>query len=227
VSVADDQPFVKLREEEIVRQFRAAKDRGDEDEAWRCWQKLVELNFDRVLGFVKAESHGRLNHREREDALDNALDRILHQLIHSFRGTSIGEWRCAVRSAVRFACLDAQEAAVDRSSKETSLQAAEGVSGGGDERQSMHPELTEALLDHHAERESREEDAAVLADGRAFFEWALPQLPKRERDVIWLDSLGVPVPEIQQRLGISRDNVYTSRHRALKSLAKLRERYES
>ena len=60
-----------------------------------------------------------------------------------------------------------------------------------------------------------------------FLDWAVPQLSAKRRAVIELDRAEVPVEEMQERLGVSRDVVYASRSRALKDLAKLRDQYES
>ena len=70
-------------------------------------------------------------------------------------------------------------------------------------------------------------DADALGERQAFLDWAVPQLSAKRRAVIELDRADVPVEEMQERLGVSRDVVYASRSRAIKDLAKLRDEYES
>jgi DNA-directed RNA polymerase specialized sigma24 family protein len=76
------------------------------------------------------------------------------------------------------------------------------------------------------DEESDRRDADSLRDGQAFLDWAIPQLSPRRRGVIELDRDGVPVKDIQKRLGVSRDVVYQARHLGLDDLAKLRDSYQ-
>lgn len=208
-----------------MRRLVAARRAGDEAAARRYWEELLVANFDRVRAFVALESRGRLSTDEQQDALQRALVRIATNMFETFRGASVGEYVEAVRTLVKFACIDTQRRAATHSRRERPLDAggaADDAPGSG----RLDAEVYAAIDAQRRELESREEDASGVADGQAFLDWAVPQLSPQRRAVIELDRRDVPVQEIQARLGVSRDVVYASRSRALRDLARLRSEYE-
>jgi len=215
VAAPRDPPQVSRHDDEQLRRFLAARRAGDEAAAQRWWEALLSDNFDRVRAMVVLESRGRLSHDEQDEAVQRALVRIAVKMIHSFRGTTMGEWVLATRRLVTFACIDTQRHAVVRSRHERGI-------GEGDDA-----EVFAAIEERRHEQEALEAEAGVLDDGRAYLDWAVPQLSPTRRAVIELDRQDVDVEEIQRRLGVSRDVVYASRSRALKDLVKLREHHTS
>ena len=209
-------------DEQKLRRFLAARRSGDAAAARRWWDELLTDNFDRVRTMVILQARGHLSHEEQQDALQRALIRIAVNMIHTFRGTSMGEWVEATRTLVAYACMDTQRRAMATSGRERSL---DWSAGAEDEPRQPEAEVFAAIEARAREEERRDHDAEALSEGRAFLAWALPQLSGRRREVIELDRMGVPVEEIQRRLGVSRDVVYAARSRALRDLAKLRERY--
>jgi RNA polymerase sigma factor (sigma-70 family) len=215
---------VGRHDDEILRRFLAAHRAGDEVGARRWWDELVNDNFDRVRAMVILQSRGRLSPDEQEDAVQRALMRLYTNMIVTFRGTSMGEWVESTRTLVKFACIDTQRRAQAISKHERALD-----EGGRDDDSAgrWDAETYTAIEEQRREEESAEDDAATLRERQAFLDWAVPRLSPKRRAVVELDREGVPVDEIQERLGVSRDVVYASRSRAIKDLAGLREECDS
>jgi hypothetical protein len=225
VAATRDPHDVGRHDEEKLRRYLAARQSGDEAAARRWWEERLTDNFDRVRAMVLLESRGRLSDDEQQEAVQRALIRIANNMIETFRGSSMGEWVESTRKLVKFACIDTQRRAAARSKHERSLNEA-ASEDDLDHRGRWDAEVYEAIEDRRREAEADEADAEALAQGQAFLDWAVPQLPPKRRAVVELDRDDVPVEEMQARPAVSRDVVYASRSRALKDLAKLREQYE-
>jgi RNA polymerase sigma factor (sigma-70 family) len=203
---------VGLSEEELLRRFVACRDAGDGDGALRWWGNLVEANFDRVRGMVdvRASRYG-LSADERQEAVQRALVKLWHKMVASFDGTTMGEWVNATRTLVDYVCRDVQRDAAKRSQRETAI-------GGRDE----DPDADEWTGDRVAhERHAREEERA---DAAGFVAWALPRLGDDRRRLVLQRTLeGAPGDEIAGELGVSMDNLYAIRSRAVKDMRGLRD----
>jgi RNA polymerase sigma factor (sigma-70 family) len=223
VAAARDQEYVGRHDDEKLRRFRVARRAGDEAEARRWWDDLLTDNYDRVRNMVVLESRGHLSHDEQEEAVQLALIKIANNMIHTFRGTSMGEWVESTRKLVKYACMDTQRRAMVISKRERSLDRTDG-----DDKDAgrWDADVYAAIEAKRREQESDEEEAEALREGKSFLDWAVPQLSPKRRAVIELDRAEVPVEEIQERLGVTRDVVYASRSRALKDLAKLRDQHK-
>ena len=203
------------RDDERIRLFLAARGAGDERAARAHWDALVTANFDRIKIWVRLEARTcRLDEEERDDALFRAIVRLSNNMMSTFRGSTKGEWVNATRQLVRFACQDAQRRAAVHSGRVRSFDPAE-----------RDGEVYAALAQQRHAQEAEEREQAALAERRAFLDWALPQLAGHRRGVLELDRDGVPVEEIERRLGVSRDVVYQSRRRGLQDLDRLREQW--
>jgi RNA polymerase sigma factor (sigma-70 family) len=219
VAATRDREHVGRHDDEKLRRFLAARRAGDEAVARRWWEELLTDNFDRIRGMVMLQSRGHLSHDEQQDALQRALIKIANNMIHTFRGTSVGEWVESTRTLVKFACMDTQRRAAVISRHERSLD----EPGGHDDPAGHRDAAVYAAIEARRQKQqSDEEDAEALREGQGFLDWAVPQLSPKRRAVIELDRAEVPVDDIEERLGVSRDVVYASRSRALKDLAKLR-----
>jgi RNA polymerase sigma factor (sigma-70 family) len=227
VAATRDSRHVGRHDDEKLRRFLAARRAGDEGEMRRWWDALVSDNFDRVCAMVALQSRGHLSRDEQEEAVQRALIKLLNNMIVTFKGSSVGEWVESTRTLVKFACIDTQRREQAISKHERSLDRAAGRNDDDDDAADRDGDVYEAIEKQRREQESAEHDADVLGERRSFLDWAVPQLSDKRREVIELDRAEVPVDEIQQRLGVSRDVVYQSRHRALKDLANLREAYGS
>jgi hypothetical protein len=210
VAAPRDPDHVPRHDDEQLRRFLVARRAGDEAAARQWWEALLADNFDRVRSMVVLESRGRLSHDEQDEALALALFKLAFKMIHTFRGTTVGEWVLSTRKLVRYACMDTQRRAAARSRHVRRIADDDG-------------EVFAAIEERRREQEAHEAEADALEDGRAWLDWAVPQLSPARRAVIELDREDVGIEEMQRRLGVSRDVVYASRSRALKDLVKLRE----
>jgi DNA-directed RNA polymerase specialized sigma24 family protein len=131
----------------------------------------------------------------------------------------MGEWAESTRKSVR-AWIQRRAVVISKRALVERTDGRDEDAGGWD------ADVYAAIEAQRREQESDEEDAEALRDGQTFLDWAVPQLSAKRRAVIELDRAEVPVEEIQERLDVSRDVVYASRSRALKDLAKLRDRYK-
>ena len=102
-----------------------------------------------------------------------------------------------------------------------------GGSGGAGENEGgrWDAQVYATIEKRRREEESLADEEEAMAEGRAFLDWAVPQLSPQRRAVLELDRAGVPVEEIQRRLDVSRDVVYASRSRGIKDLIRLRDRW--
>ena len=202
-------------DEEHLRQFVAARKRGDAAEMRRCWEELVVDFYDRIDGLVGVTHRGRLDTEEHDLAVAMCMARFSQRLVHTFEGVSIGELVNACRTMAQWICSDVQRKSVrDRRHDAGSLDAGwdEAAPGGGWEAEA-------------AERRFRDEEAA--AEARDFLAWALPQLKEEWQRVLELTIHGAELPEITEELGISRDNAYQRRSRGLCALRRLKEEYDA
>jgi RNA polymerase sigma factor (sigma-70 family) len=224
VAATRDPQAVGRHDEEKLRRFLAARRAGDETQARRWWEELVTDNFDRVKGMVLVESRGRLSADEQQEALQRALIKLANKMILTFHGTTMGEWVLSTRKLVHYACIDTQRRAATISKHERSF---DHRSRDPDDPQGWDAELYAATEDQRHAQESVEDDAEALQEDVKFLDWAIARLSPKHREVIELDRDGVPVEEMQTRLGASRDAIYQRRSRSIRELGKLREDYHS
>jgi hypothetical protein len=200
---------VGRHDDEHLRRFLAARDRGDAAEMRRWWDELVIDFYDRMDGLVAATHKGRLDDDEHELAVAMSLTRFSTRLIDTFEGVSMGQLVNASKTLARGICMDVQRASIRRHEHEgPSLD--EGWDADAEERPSPRWEAQEASWRH--ERDERS------ADIEAFLEWALPQLRDDRRAVVELTFHGTEIPEIMAERGISQPNAYQLRSRGLKDL---------
>jgi len=226
VAAASDPPLVRSHEGEYLRRFLVARAAGDRDGMHVWWEMLLVDNVDRVRGMVGAEARGRLSADEQQEAVQRALIKLARNMALTFKGSSMGEWVKATRTLVHGVCIDVQRDAERISRRERSLDA--GWNSGDEDGPGRHDAaIAKDAIEHQRLDDERAAEEDEFQLGRDFLDWALPQLSPRLRAVMELDRQNVPVEEMQQQLGVSRDVIYAARSRALKELAKLMEEYPS
>jgi hypothetical protein len=202
--------------DEHLRRFLAARSAGDAAGMRRWWEALVIDFHDRMDGLIYATHKGRLDDDEHILAMQLALTKFSRRLAETFRGTSVGELVNATKTLCFGVCIDVQRSSIRARKHETdSLDAGwngpdSGMSGWESE-----------------ESRKRYDDAESAADARDFIAWAMPQIHDTYRPVLELTLYGATVPEIMEELGISKDNTYQRRRRAMQDLAKLKELYDT
>ena len=209
---------VGRHEEEHLRRFVRARERGDAAAMRLAWEELVVDFYDRMDGLVGATHKGRLDNDEHELAVQLALAKFATNLRTTFKGTTVGELVNATKRLAHGVCVDVQRASVRRHRHEgPSLDS--GWDTPGDDRPTSAWDTEEAARIH-----AREEERA---EAREFVEWALAQLSGDRRRVLELTLHGAELPEIMRELGVSRDNAYQLRSRGLKDLRALKERFDA
>jgi RNA polymerase sigma factor (sigma-70 family) len=215
VTAPGDPARVGRHDEEHLRRFLAARERGAATEMRRWWDELVIDFFDRMDGFVAAAHKGRLGEDEHELAVQLSMTRFAVRLVETFDGVSMGQLVNASKTLARGICMDVQRSSMRaRRGDGPSLDSSWDDAGAG-----AGWEIDEA--------ERRLDDEERAADARAFIDWALPRLKEERRRVIELTFRGDELPEIAQELGITRDNAYQRRSRAMSDLKRLKERYDA
>jgi DNA-directed RNA polymerase specialized sigma24 family protein len=214
---ASDPPSVGRFDEEHLRRFLAARDRGDGEEMRRWWHELVIDMFDRMDGLVGVAHKGRLNAEEHELALQLCMIRFATNLMTTFQGTTFGQLVNACRTLARQICIDVQRTAM-RERRHGGLSLDAGWDADGGDGPTSAWEAEEAVR-----RAEREERSAEVQD---FLAWALPQIGDDRRTVLEMTFHGAEIAEIVGEMGITRDNAYTLRSRGLRDLTKLKERYD-
>lgn len=189
------------------------------------WETLLAGNVDRVRALVAVEARGRLSADEQDEAVQRALIKLTRRMVLTFNGSTMGEWVNATRTLIHGVCVDVQRDAERASRRERSLEA--GWDDPDEGRGRYDRQIARDADAAERDREQHDADEALLRRGRKALDWALPRLSPRQRAVLELDREGVPVEEMQRRLGVSRDVIYAARSRGLKELLKLMEEFES
>ena len=217
MATGSDTRSVGKHEEEHLRRFLAARDKGDVAAMRHWWEELVIDFNDRMDGLVYLAHRGQLDVEEHEDAVALAMARFSLRLINTFAGVSMGELVEACKTLARNICIDVQRAAIRRRERE-----GRSIDSGWD-ADAEDRSMTRWEADEAADRFDREERSADTVD---FLDWALPQLPPDQRRVTELTHHGATIPEIMEELGITQANAYQLRRRALQKLEKLKEQYD-
>jgi RNA polymerase sigma factor (sigma-70 family) len=203
-----------LRDDELVRLFALARDKGDRKRAVEIWDEIVTRHFDRVVAMVGAwrypGSGDRVQDKDRDEAISLAFWKVGNRLVGTFKGTTLPELRAAIRRAVDYACRDT----LRRVGAYEKHQAGSLDEQAGDDSDLSRYE--EELSDDGGFDEfERGEERRQATDRVAA---ALEKLPANQRRVLELTLEGMDVPQIAAALKTSTDNVYQLRSRGMKKL---------
>jgi len=212
--------YGSLTQDELLRIVVITRDkRSQRTKARKAWEMLIALDFDRVRGFVASfrfpgQAGVRVHPNDIDDAVQYAFERLV-KMLRTFKGTSQGQFRAAMRTCVRFACMDHCRAAMEQEkpiagSLDEEAKDSEGKSKGG----RFDADLVRRELDRLADDESMER--ALALEERLI--QAIAELSEHKRIVIEMTLSGHKTEEIAARIGKSHDNVYKLRERALKAL---------
>jgi RNA polymerase sigma factor (sigma-70 family) len=219
VSAARDSSGVKdfglLKDDELVRLFAHARDKGDRDRAVEIWEEIVTRHFDRVVAMVSAwrypGSGDRVQEKDRDEAISLALWKVGKKLVGTFKGTTLPELRAAMKRAVDFACRDTlrRVGAYERHQAGSLDEAAGEDSNLSRYEEELSDEGGFDEFERNEERRSATERVAA----------ALKKVPSEDmRRVLELTLDGLEVAQIAAQLNTSKDNVYQLRSRGMKKL---------
>jgi RNA polymerase sigma factor (sigma-70 family) len=207
--------FGLLKDDELVRLFAHARDKGDRDRAVEIWEEIVTRHFDRVVAMVSAwrypGSGDRVQEKDRDEAVSLALWKVGKKLVGTFKGTTLPELRAAMKRAVDFACRDTlrRVGAYERHQAGSLDEAAGEDSNLSRYEEELSDEGGFDEFERNEERRSATERVAA----------ALKKVPSEDmRRVLDLTLDGLEVAQIAAQLNTSKDNVYQLRSRGMKKL---------
>ena len=203
-----------LRDDELVRLFALARDKGDRERAVEIWGQMVRRHADRVIAMVAAwrypGSGDRVQDKDRADAVSLAFWKVGQKMVDTFEGTTLPELRAAIKRAVDYACRDTlRRVAAHEKHEAGSLDEPAG-------EDSALSRYEEQLADdggfHELERKQERQEAADRVGV------ALNKLPDNMRRVLQRTLDGATVPQIAAELNTSENNVHQLRSRGMKKL---------
>lgn len=217
---------VETHAEHLLREFVRARMRGDDSEMSRSWSLLLTAEWPRLRNLVALHGRGRLrSNAEREDAVSEAGQRMARRLIKTFDGSTLDEYRERMSGLVRISCLDVQRKAARHNEHEgPSLDA---LSPNGDQATWIGDTYARIEEERTAVRREDEEFEEEIVMGQGFLDRAVPQLTPKRRAVFERLRAGMSPTEIQEELGITRNDVDQTKRRAIQDLIKLKEQYPS
>ena len=202
--------------DEHLRRFLLARAAGDAAGMREYWEELVIDFKDRIDGFVAAAHVGRLNDEEHELAVALEPDPLLAAADRT--PSPAARWASWSTPPRRSRAASASTSSAPRSAtrrhRGPSLDAGWDLADGPEHGWEA------------AESARRHDEAERSAEVRDFLEWALPQIGEDRRRVLELTFRGAELPEIMEELGITRDNAYQRRSRAMRDLKRLKEQYD-
>src|SRR5438874_2961137 len=155
-----EQELDRLSEDELLRLVVITRDdnRKSAITTLVAWGTLVERDIDRVRGIVAAFRHQdnpsvRVPRSDIEDVTQDAYIRLLRM---AFRGTSIGEYRAAMRTCVKRQCMDHCRREMGEDMHRAGSLNETVQSGEGDERRKYEREIADQERQRMAEEEEIE-----------------------------------------------------------------------
>lgn len=204
---------------DVVAQGRAVR-RG---EPWRraeeAWRLLAARNHDRLRGLVVAFSFPghpgvRIPADEYDDATQECWIRAV-KMLDNFRGTSLPQFRAALRTCVLNTCRDLCRRRMARERGIAGSLEEPRTAGEDEAARRFDAEVAERSSSLEAERAEAREDLRAL--GAALERIADP----RRREVVRRRMIGLSSREVAGELGLSPANVDQLFSRGLKELGGL------
>ena len=217
-----DEQLDRLNAEELLRLMVITRDgdRKSTEKASKAWAVLVAKDIDRVQGIVAVFRHRdspgvRVEPNDVDQVTQDAYIRLLGM---TFRGTSIGEYRAAMRTCVTFECMDHCRRDMEEDKRRGGSLDEEIETNEGDSRPKFDKQIAELEQKRIADQETLahlEELGERLANGISEIE------DERKRKVLEMTRHGCSTQEIMAALDTSEANVYQLRRRALAEVRKI------
>jgi DNA-directed RNA polymerase specialized sigma24 family protein len=199
----------------------ALSGRGHPDDharAARAWQHLVARRFDRIQIQIRAwrwpERDVRVHPDDRDDAFSRAWQKA-ENMFHTHREPAVAAFDAGLRKAVEYACMDECRR---RMRREQLLAGSLDEPVAGDEGADERGRFDRAVL---ARQREMEDARAVAGDLLEDVRECVARMANEDMRVVLQRTLdGADVEAIMAERGLSRDNVYQLRHRAMRQIRK-------
>jgi len=209
--------FRQLSNEELVglvAHGQMSDNDTDSERGQNAWEELVLREFDRVTQLVKAfrfpdQPTVRVGADDVDDAVQAAFMRLLGM---NFKGSSIGEFRAALGTCVKYACMDFCRA---------HMRIDQGLGGSLDDVVTDGDGNTKGRFDGELGRQEQERiDAQQAAQDQVRrIADSLGTLDNDQmRIALQMTWAGQSPDEIASELDVSVENVYQLRSRAQRKL---------
>lgn len=208
-----------------MREFVAARARGDRDAMQQWWGELLTDGWDRLQQLVFFAGRKILSDTEISEAVTEAGMRMTKNVVWRFGGSTTNEFISCMATVAKTSCLEIQRQSATRNKRLRSLDAErvdDGDAAAWSNTVYAAAERKRLELEEDAEREQ-----ASFERGSNFLDWALPQLSPKKRAVIERLRAGQSPAAIMEELDMSRDAVDQNKKRGLDDLIALKEQYET
>jgi RNA polymerase sigma factor (sigma-70 family) len=210
----------RLSQDELLRLVVICRDKHT-GRARAAWTNLITLDIDRVRGiaatFRLREYPGvRVARDDVEDVTQKAYIRLL-KMLGTFRGTTEGEYRAAMRTCIGRECQDHLRDVMKREMREAGSVDEVVTDKEGKGRLKFDPEIAKKEQERIDDQEARERQLELQRKVRD----AIESLDGNRRRVLELDLERCPTAQIANELSTSEANVYQLRRRALQQLRKI------
>jgi RNA polymerase sigma factor (sigma-70 family) len=212
----------RLTQDELLRTVvicRGSDDKQKTHRAGRAWDELVAHDIDRVRGLVESFRFPKqANVRVHRDDVDQVVHDCwlrLRSMLGTFRGTSEGEYRAAMKTCVNYQCMD------DCRSKMAQEKRIAGSLDDGitDKEGDVRPRFEHDVGKLEERRLAEEKACERNAEIRRRVRDAIESIDnENRRQVLLLTIDGRSTEEIASELDTSADNVYQLRRRGLKMI---------
>jgi RNA polymerase sigma factor (sigma-70 family) len=214
-----DHELDRLSQDELVRLVVICRESPNETQRSRtgkAWETLVTLDFDRIRGIVATfrfpgQGNVRVHPNDVDDVVNAAWERLVKKLLPSFRGTTPGEYRAAMRTCVRYECMDRCRAQMAHEQRVAGSLDEEIADAEGKTRARFEKQVAERERERLDEEEARRRELEL----QERLGEAIGQLDGNRRRVLELTRAGRSTEEIAAELETSADNVYQLRRRGL------------
>jgi RNA polymerase sigma factor (sigma-70 family) len=216
-----ERELARLTNEELLRLVVLCR---DGDQKAQCileavWRERIARDIDRVRNIVAAFRHPASGTRVARDDIDQVVqDAYIRLSKMSYKGTSEGEYRSAVWRCIDYQCRDhCRSAMVEDMHRARSLDQ-QRETDEGDGKPMYEDEIAKLELERLAEEEALE----LLRERHEAVDGAIAQMEdERQRRMLEMTRDRCSTEDICAELGVTPDNAYQIRRRALKKIREI------
>jgi RNA polymerase sigma factor (sigma-70 family) len=214
-----ERELASLGQDDLLRMVvicREDDEQSNGDRGRAAWKMLVVKDIDRVHGIVTTfrfpgQPMVRIKRDDVDDVVHTAYIRLV-KMLKTFRGSSRGEYRAAMRTCVRYECMDHCRAQMEEEKPIKGSLDETIETGDGGSRSKFDADLAK----REKQRRQDEEDLQRQLELGYKLRAAIAGVESDDkRRVLEMTIARRSTEEIASELGTSADNVYQLRKRGL------------